>query len=319
MEETAENVLLKKLGTTKTSRSPIPMIEELGDNFARLLEGALNPVVKTTTSALVMSCEVTKLAEVLEGIPAPAMLGVVGIEEAENMALINIGSDLVYHIVDLRMGGNAGASPMPTVRSFTGIDVVLCVDVFNTLLESFGEAISETLDAPKLAKMKLVDFKQNVSMVRIAPENAEVLLLTVSLDVGPMARNGDVDMIVPLSVLDVIRAATENAPSPKQAKSRNDIWKSHMQAAAANAIAPTIVLLDRQMMSVTELEALKPGDLLELPSSAQTKAQIVVFPGTTTEMTIADGHVGAYERRKVVKFNKDPDEAIRNYLQTALT
>lgn len=320
MEAAAENIIQKKLGTAKSSRSPIPNIEELGDMFARHVEAALTPVVKSSTSALVMECEVTKLAPVLEGIPAPAMLGVVGVEGAENMALINISSDLVFHIVDLRMGGNENHNPMPTARSFTGIDVVLCVDVFNTLVRSFEEAIAEILDADVDAKMQLVDFKQNVSMVRIAPENAEVLQITVSLDIGPAARNGDIDVIFPLSVLDVVRAAIEQSPAADAARgSPNDIWKSHMRSAASKALVPVSTLLDRQMMSVTQLEALKPGDLLELPSTAQSKAEVVIFAGTGMETHFAVGHVGAYEGKKVVKITSEPNDAFVNYVTTSLS
>jgi len=318
VDEAAENVIAKKLGVAKNSRSPIPSIEEIGDNFARLLEGSLAPALKTTTSALVMECEVTKLAPVLEGIPAPAMLGVVGVQDAENQALINISSDLVFHIVDLRMGGNSNVSPMPTARSFTGIDVVLCVDIFNQLLSSFSDAVSETLDTEVENKMQLVDFKQNVSMVRIAPENAEVLLLTVSLDVGPAARNGDIDVIVPLSVLDVIRAATESAPATKNTRSPNDIWKNHMRKAAEEALVPVAVLLDRQMMRMQELEKMQPGDIIELPSTAQTRAEVVVFPGEAIETTYSTGHIGAYEGKKVVKINSDPNPGFVEYIKTAV-
>jgi len=318
VDEAAENVLLKKLSVAKSSRSPIPSIEEIGDNFARLLEGALAPALKTTTSALVMECEVTKLAPVLEGIPAPAMLGVVGVQDGDNQALINISSDLVFHIVDLRMGGNSNTSPMPTARSFTGIDVVLCVDIFNQLLRSFSDAVAETLDTEVQSNMQLVDFKQNVSMVRIAPENAEVLLLTVSLDIGPAARNGDIDVIVPLSVLDVIRAATETAPVTKNVRGPNDIWKNHMRKAAENALVPVAVLLDRQMMRMQEIEKLQPGDIIELPSTAQTRAEVVVFPGQSIETTYSTGHIGAYESKKVVKITSDPNPGFVDYIKTAV-
>jgi len=190
--------------------------------------------------------------------------------------------------------------------------------VFNTLVSAFVDAITETLDAEIKTSMSLVDFKQNVSMVRIAPENAEVLQITVSLDIGPAARNGDIDVIFPLSVLDVVRAATDSTPSADASRNPNDIWKSHMRNAASGVLVPVSTLLDRQLMSVTQLEALQPGDVLELPSTAQSKAEVVMFAGTELETPLSSGHVGAYEGKKVVKLTSEPNRDFINYVIASL-
>ena len=60
---------------------------------------------------------------------ADSLLGVIETDATDRLALINLNSDLVFHVVDMRMGGDAGTSPTVTTRSFSAIDAQLCMDV----------------------------------------------------------------------------------------------------------------------------------------------------------------------------------------------
>ncbi|MEL6678891.1 MAG: hypothetical protein AAFQ51_09305, partial [Pseudomonadota bacterium] len=205
-----ESVLTKKLSARRVGRSPIPQLPEIAADFAGKVEELLRKFLKTTTGAMVLGSEVRKLSRVMEDIPVPAMLGVIDVEGVEHQALLNINSDLVYHIVDLRMGGDPANAPAPTARSFTAIDCALCEGFVEQVMRAFTVAMENALGAPVAHSLRLSHIEQNVTQVRLASSNADVLVITLNLDIGEAARMGDCELVIPLSVLDTFRAEASN-------------------------------------------------------------------------------------------------------------
>ncbi|WP_112320551.1 FliM/FliN family flagellar motor switch protein [Oceanibium sediminis] len=314
-EDTA--VLPRKLSSRRVGRSPLPDLELIGENFGRILEDDLRPILKTTIGALILDCEITKLADVLERIPVPSMLGVVETDSTDRMALINIGSELVYHIVDMRMGGDPTTAPPVTTRSFTAIDAQLCMDVFDAVLRSFATAVVESLGVPLETSFRVAGHKQDINTVRIAPKSADVMLISASLDIGEAARSGDFDLIMPLSILDVLRAALMQT-SVTDHVAPNDLWLLQMRKCAAEAEVPLHGILHRKSLPLAEIEALEVGHVLRLPRSALSQVSLVQAMGTEHEAPLATGRLGAYEGEKVVKLTDPPAARITDDLTRLL-
>lgn len=310
-EDTA--VLPRKLSSRRVGRSPLPDLELIGENFGRILEDSLRPILKTTIGALILDCEITKLADVLERIPVPSMLGVVETDSTDRMALINIGSDLVFHIVDMRMGGDATVAPPVTTRSFTSIDAQLCMDVFDSVLRSFSKAVEESLGVPLDADFRVAGHKQDINTVRIAPKSADVMLISASLDIGEAARSGDFDLIMPLSILDVLRAALMQT-SVTDHVAPNDLWLLQMRKCAAEAEVPLHGILHRMTLPLASIEELEVGQVLRLPRSALTQVNLVQAMGTMHEAPLAVGRLGSFEGEKVLKLSESPSPAMQNDL-----
>jgi flagellar motor switch protein FliM len=305
MAASGSRVLEKKVGNRRVGRSPLPDIELIGENFGVVLEDRLRPLLKTIVGAFVVDCEITRLSDVVEDIPVPAMLGIVGLEESDNSALINLSSELVYHLVDMRMGGDSASAPVPTTRSFTGIDVQLCMDVFDAILASFTKAIEDSLGVPLGEKLRVIGAKQDVNTVRIAPKTADVLLLKISLDIGEAARSGEFDLIAPLAILDIFKAATTYGQEPRP-PSPNDLWNKQMRRSAAVSAIELHAVIHRFRMALMEAQALSVGDVLPLPGSCLRDASLVLALGQREESVIAQGRIGGYNDTKVIKLAEPP-------------
>lgn len=298
----SENVLEKKLSDRRVGRSPLPDLDLIGENFGRVLEDRLRPLLKTIVGALIMECQITKLSDVLESIPVPAMLGVIENDGSDRMALINLSSNLVYHIVDMRMGGDATHAPLPTTRGFTAIDAQLCMDVFDGILDGFAHALEESIGVPLDTKFRVAGHKQDVNMVRIAPKSADVLLLSVSLDIGEAARSGDFDLVLPLSILDIVRASTMRADVTHVA-SPNDLWLKQMRNSASDANVTLDAIVHTESMTLAEVENLAVGQVITFRKDALQKVELYQSLGRPEQALISDGRLGAFEGRKVVKLN----------------
>lgn len=303
-------VLPKKLSSRRVGRSPLPDLDLIGENFGRVLEDMLRPVLKTTIGALILDCEITKLSDVVEAIPVPSMLGVVETDNTDRMALINLGSDLVYHIVDMRMGGDASSAPQPTTRSFSAIDADLCMEVFDIVLLALKRAVHESLGVPVDTEFRVVGHKQDINTVRIAPKSADVLLISTSLDIGEAARSGDFDLIVPLSILDVMRASVMKT-TVTDYTAPDDLWLVQMRTCAAQAEVPLHGVLHRLHMPLSAIRELEEGQILNFPRSALAQVELVQAIGTEHEAAIASGKLGSYQNEKVVKLTEPPSDDVR--------
>ena len=306
-------VLERKLSSRRVGRSPLPDLELIGENFGRVLEDNLRPILKTMVGALILDCEITKLTDVLDKIPVPSMLGVVENDNTDRLALVNLGSDLVYHIVDMRMGGDAAQAPQPTTRSFTAIDAQLCMNVFESILQSFTRAVQESLGVPLDTRFRVAGHKQDINTVRIAPKSADVMLISASLDIGEAARSGDFDLIMPLSMLDVVRAAIIQADIAETV-SPNDLWMLQMRRCAAEAEVPLFAVLHRERMPLAEVKTLEVGQVLQVPRGALSQVELVQAIGTEFQSTLAAGRLGMYEGGKVLKLTEPPDPEVQSAL-----
>jgi flagellar motor switch protein FliM len=309
MSQTAQNILARKISGARVGRAPIPRVEEIGENFAKIVDEKVRPLLRTIVGAIVIDCEVRKLSRVLEDIAVPAMIGVIDVKGSKNSALINVSTDLIFHIVDLRMGGDPAQAPMPTMRSITAVDCALCTDFINAVLSAFESSMRLNLGPGLSSAMRLNHFEQHVTMVRIAPEHSDVLVLRLSLDVGEAARSGDFDLVLPLSVLDAYQAGVDPEAAGPAEEEQIDIWTARMAQAARQAPAHLRAVLHRADMSVAELSALEPGMIIPLPAGSRGHVQLT-FEGVDGGQPLAYGRLGAFEGRKAVKLTEPPDPAL---------
>jgi len=313
-----ENVLARKLTTQGVGRSPIADIERLGDRFVRLVEREIGNILRVSVSGMVLETEVTRLSSVAEGVPVPALLGVLSFEGAEALTLINFSADAVFHIVDLLMGGDPETCPAPTTRSFTAIDYGLMEDMLHAVARSFEAALCDLLGAPLKASFILKDIQQNITNVAIAPDNADVLFINSALDMGDAARGGDLDLVVPLSVLDIVRSSIVETEKNEDL-SVKDIWRDRMKRAANEADIPLMAILHKAKYKAQYLEALEVGQIIPIPSKAPQNVAIVTRSNGRIETEVATAKLGAFEGKKVVKLVSEPNSSLVAYLSDVVS
>ena len=140
----------------------------------------------------------------------------------------------------------------------------------------------------------------------------------MELTLGEAGRRGRFMLILPLSALDVIRASIQ-ARNVQAARDRpNDLWKTLMRRAAANAPVPVDAVLHRQTLSLAALQGLQVGQVLEIPRQAVEEIQLTIAqPGGRTAV-LATGRLGAYQDNKVIKLATPPDRRVVMHIDRAL-
>ena len=181
------NVLSQKLRHGGVARSPLADTDLLGETFARGVEDRMRLLVKTmigTTVGARPGHQARRRHR--RRSPAPAMLGLVDVEDADTPGLIALESDLAYHLIDLTLGGDPVQAPEPVARPFTAIDMALCRLHLDAILAAFAHAIGANLGRPLTKGLTIRDLRQN--LVAAAPRAR--LYRRAGLRHGPHPRRG---------------------------------------------------------------------------------------------------------------------------------
>ncbi len=312
------NVLTQKLRHGGVARSPLADTELLGETFARGVEDRMRVLVKTLIGTAVGAARVAKLSDATAELTGPAVLGLVDVEDADTPGLIAVESDLAYHLVDLTLGGDPVQAPQPETRPLTAIDMAVCRLHLEAILAAFAHAIGANLGRPLTKGLTVRDLRQNLSQLRLAPDYIDVLVFGMDLTLGEAGRHGRFRLILPLSALDVIRASIQ-ARNVQAARDRpNDLWKTLMRRAAANAPVLVDAVLHRQSLSLAALQGLQVGQVLEIPRQAVKEIQLTIPQPAGRTAVLALGRLGAYQDNKVIKLVTAPDRRVGLHIDRAL-
>ena len=316
---TAEaSVLSKKLRQSGVARSPLAETELIVDSFARGAEDRLRLLLKTIVRASIEKVGVTRLAEATGEIDGPALLGVVDIEDADTPALLACDADLSDSLIDLMLGGDPGEAPQPQARTLTAIDLALGRLHLDAILQAFAHGVGVGLGEPLNKRLEIRDLRQSLAQLRLAPDYIDVLQFDISLSLGESGRSGSLKFILPLSALDVIRASI-TARTQRTARERpNDLWKTLMRRAAAAAPVHLDGVLHRTNLSLAAIEALHPGDVLEIPRQAVEEIRLTMPQPGGRNAILAVGELGAYQNSKVIRLASEPDPRVAGHIVRAL-
>ncbi len=311
------SVLSKKLRQGGVARSPLAETDLIVESLARGVEDRLRPLVKTAVSVTVDTVAVVKLAGAIGRIAAPAMMGVIEVEDADTPALIAFDAALANHLIDLTLGGDPATAPDPAARPFTAIDMALGRLHLDALLQAFSHALGIGFGRPLTKALRIRDQRQNLSQLRLAPDYIDVLTFAASVGLGEAGRRGHISLVLPLSALDAIRASVQARDT--QARERpNDLWKALMRRAAANAPVEVDAVLHRQRLSLAALQALRVGQVIEIPRQSVEEIRLTIPQPAGRTAVLASGRLGAYQDRKVVKLATPPDARVTAHVDRAL-
>lgn len=315
----ADSVLARKLRRGGVARSPLPESDFVGQIFARQIEKALRGLVKTTVSAMILDSRVVKISEALQNVSVPAMLGLVEIESGKTQGLLSFDTEMAYHLIDLMLGGDPSLAPVSITRSFTDIDMALCRFPQDAVMAAFAEALGVTFGRPLTKKIGVVAQRQDITQVRFSADNVDVLIYSVTLDIGAAARQGHIQLLLPLAMLDIICTVMKDEDDVVELEEElpSDFWRARMRRAAATAPVVVDAVLHRKKMPISAVQALKAGMLLTIPSSAPNEVNLVIGQSGKQSL-VALGQLGVFEGSKVVKLSTPIDDRINDQVRRVL-
>ena len=133
------------------------------------------------------------------------------------------------------------------------------------------------------------------------------------MDIGEAARNGDFELVVPLSILDILQQAAHQSEPKLLRQSTSDLWSGHMREVAAKADAKIYTVLHRMHLQVSDLQEMSVGQVLEIPETSRT-AVTLTLGGTRSDQSFAKGRLGMQQKLRAVKLTDPPDPGFQDRL-----
>ena len=279
----------------RVSKDQMRALEALHEGFARNFGAALSTFLRTIVEVSVAHIEQLTYSEFTHSLPNPTCYNLLKAEQLDGQICLEISPLIVYPILDRLLGGSSGEVFIPQ-RPLTQIEQRLVGQVTARATAQLSEAWSNLTPLT----FSVADFESNPQLVQIVPPNETVVVIGFEVKMG--VRTGTMSLCVPYNTIEPImsKLANQNWFS-YQKKDAGGVGLRNLTANVADAAVDLRVLLAASSMTLRDLMALAPGDLIT--TDKRQSADVTVQVGGRTKFTAA---VGQLRGKKAVRITGTP-------------
>jgi flagellar motor switch protein FliM len=255
----------------------------MGERLARGLRAMIEPFARAKTQIVAEPIEIRRFEDWRDDLPDFTSLSLYRLRPLKGGMLIVLEPTFIANMVDAFYGGSGNGAASKT-GEFTASEERLLARLTEGVMEKLIELWAEVVPlAPILASREVN--AAYASLVR--PDEAVVIQRFRVTPAG--GRASDISILYPLATLRPIEAelAAKVHDDPGEADTE---WRQRLAGALENVRLPVRSVLARPELSVAQLMALKPGDVIPI-----TLAPTV--PLLVGAKRVAEGSIGEQEGR----------------------
>lgn len=198
-----------------------------------------------------------------------------------------LDGDLVAALIEMQTTGRVVPHPAPP-RAPTRTDAVMCADMIDRLLEIVEDRTGRAglACAPQMTGYRFAVALAEPRTVAITLADQPYRLLSVPVDLGGGAKSGRFDLIVPAG-----------APRPASARGGDTGFAKAMEAQVMASGVALSATLCRIEMTLAELAALTPGEVIAIPARALSEIAIEGLDG----VAVGRGRLGQSNGHRAVR------------------
>ncbi len=286
---------------SKFSKETLRTVELMHETFCRSVQTQLSGVVRTPVGIEVVSADQVTYREFLNSIPTPSLLSIVTMEPFEGNAVMELNLPLALSIVDRLVGGPG--TQRAKARELTEIEQALLANVTDILLGAFTEAWSTVVPV----RFRLVGTEMDPQFAEVVTPSEMVVLISFEVRIGGAV--GTVSLCVPYLVLEpAMDKLTARGYFSTQSDSSTPESRDSVATQIGSVLVPVAVELGSADLSVEQLLALEPGDVIPLAIGVGADATLRV--GTRAAFLAQPGVRG---RRVAVQITSPIEDSERTY------
>jgi flagellar motor switch protein FliM len=246
----------------------LPMLEIVFDRLVRIMSTSLRNFTSDNVEVSIDNIVSLRFGDYLNSIPLPAMLAVFKAEEWDNYGLMVIDSAMIYSIVDVLLGGRRGTAAMRIEgRPYTTIERTLVERLIHVVLAD----LSASFDPICPVTFRFERLEVNPRFAAISRLSNAAVLGRLRVDMED--RGGRLEMLLPYATLEPVRELLLQQFMGEKF-GRDSIWETHLAEELWSTDIELDVVLDEQVMLLSEVMAFKPGDRVLLNTSAGASVQV---------------------------------------------
>lgn len=246
----------------------LPMLEIIFDRLVRIMSTSLRNFTSDNVEVSIDSIASQRFGDYLNSVPLPAMLAVFNCREWDNYGLIVVDSAMIYSVVDVLLGGRRGTSAMRVEgRPYTTIERTLVERLLKVVLNDMTEAFAPVADV----HFEFDRLEVNPRFAMISRLSNACVLTRLRVDMED--RGGKIELLLPYATLEPVRELLLQQFMGEKF-GRDSIWETHLAEELRHTKVALEVVLDQQMMPLSNIINLKPGDMLVLNSKPQAPVRL---------------------------------------------
>ena len=272
------------------SKASLHGLRLLHDRFCTNAAASLSAYFRTITEMSVLSIEQANFSEFLNSLSDPACLSALNMRPLPGMAVLDIGLDVAFPLIDRLLGGAGGAEE--SGRKMTEIEKNIIRGVINSITADLAEAWKPVMEI----SFHVHAGETSPQLLQVAPPNEVVLVIALELRMAE--TRGTMHLCLPYTALQPILGTFEQGDAVEQ--------KPENAAEAAADLAKVLRCLLRApvgiqcelpatMVAVNDLVNIANGDILRLDSRIEDRVRVRVGGQTAFDASLMklDGHKGA--------------------------
>ncbi|HET6185248.1 MAG TPA: flagellar motor switch protein FliM [Acetobacteraceae bacterium] len=283
----------KIISSGLVSYERLPMLEIVFDRLVRIMSTSLRNFTSDNVDVSIDNILSLRFGDYLNSIPLPAMLAVFKAEEWDNYGLMVIDSAMIYSIVDVLLGGRRGTAPMRIEgRPYTTIERTLVERLIHVVLAD----LSASFDPLCPVTFRFERLEVNPRFATISRLSNAAILARLRVDMED--RGGRMELLLPYATLEPVRELLLQQFMGEKF-GRDSIWETHLAEELWSTEVDLDVVLDEQVMRLSEVLALQPGSRIALN----------VLPGALVELRCGgvpmfEAKVGRRQSRIAVRIER---------------
>jgi flagellar motor switch protein FliM len=284
----------KIISSGLVSYERLPMLEIVFDRLVRIMSTSLRNFTSDNVEVGIDNILSLRFGDYLNSIPLPAMLAVFKAEEWDNYGLMVVDSAMIYSIVDVLLGGRRGTAAMRIEgRPYTTIERTLVERLIHVVLSDLSAAFDPL--CPVTFRFERLEVNPRFATISRLSNAAVLSRLRIDME----DRGGRMELLLPYATLEPVRELLLQQFMGEKF-GRDSIWETHLAEELWNTDVELEVVLDEQVMRLSDVMALRPGSRMVL--NATPGAPVQVRCGA---VTLFDGRVGRRKNRMAVRIEHD--------------
>ncbi len=238
-------------------RGRMPTLEMVNERFTRYFRISLFNMLRRSPEIAVGGVQMLKFAEYIHSLFVPASLNLIKIKPLRGTALIIFDPNLVFSIVDNFFGGDGRFHAKIEGREFTPTEQ----RIITKLLEITFKDLKEAWNPAMKLDFEFTGMEVNPHFANIVSPSEVVVVTTFHVELE--GGGGDMHVTMPYSMVEPIRELLDSGIQSDR-EDADERWLTALREEIKEAEVEISSILGESVISVRELNQLKPGDIIPM-------------------------------------------------------
>lgn len=246
----------------RVSKDQIRALGAIHEGFARNFGATLSGFLRTIIDVRVVGVEQLTYSEFVNSLPNPTCFIILQAPPLEGKMCLEISPLIVYPIIDRLLGGSNADTFFPQ-RPLTTIEWRLINRLTDKALEHLSELWRNLIEA----KFEVTETESNPQLVHIVAPTEVVVFITFEIKMGQCA--GTMSLCIPFNVIEpVMHRLARQSWIGYEPKGLSDTQRRHLNRNLQKSTVNMTAYLGESTIKLSELRALRVGDVLPLDKPA---------------------------------------------------